>query len=135
MVRILTNYKGEKRCELTHEPSGSKINTDAPKDNNGLGQTFSPTDLVAGATTSCMLTVLGISAEKDGIDITGSHATVDKEMGTNPRRIVKLAITMHLPKKLTEHERNKLEIMAKACPVKKSLHPEIEVPVEYIYDV
>lgn len=135
MVRIDIDYQGEKHCELTHGPSGSRIGTDAPKDNNGKGELFSPTDLLAAATGSCMLTVMGIAAEKEGIDLKGSHATVEKEMGTNPRRVIKLTVRIHLPQKLTEQDRLRLEAIAMSCPVKQSLNTEIQVPVTFAYDV
>lgn len=135
MVRISTEYIGEKRCALVHEPSQSKIHTDAPKDNNGKGELFSPTDLVAAATASCMLTVVGIHAEKDGVDITGSWATVDKEMATSPRRIAKLTLNIHLPKTLTAEQRTKFEGLALECPVKRSLSAEMQIPVSFLYDI
>ncbi len=135
MVRISTRYTGEKRCELTHEPSKSVIRTDAPKDNNGKGELFSPTDLLAAATASCMLTIIGIHAEKDGLNVDGITASVDKEMGTNPRRVVKLHLSIHLPENLTAEQREKLETLALSCPVKKSLHPELDVPVNFSYDL
>jgi uncharacterized OsmC-like protein len=135
MVRISIDYTGEKHCELTHGPSGSKIGTDAPKDNNGKGELFSPTDLLAAATGSCMLTVMGIAAEKAGLDMNGARSTVDKEMGTTPRRVVKLTVEIHMPKKLSAQDRILLEEAAMGCPVKKSLHPEMQIPVTFVYDI
>jgi uncharacterized OsmC-like protein len=135
MVRIFTEYTGEKRCELTHGPSHSIVQTDAPKDNNGKGELFSPTDLLAAATVSCMLTVIGIHAEKDGLNIDGAKATVDKEMALNPRRVAKLHITLQLPKALTAEQRDKFEALALNCPVKQSLSKEMQTPVVFTYDL
>lgn len=135
MVRISTKYIGGKRCELVHEQSASVIRTDAPKDNNGKGELFSPTDLIAAATVSCMLTVLGINAEKDGLSIDGSTATVEKEMGIDPRRIVKLRINMQLPRSLTREQREKLEALALNCPAKQSLNKDIQVAVTFSYEL
>ncbi len=135
MVQISIRYGGQKHCDLTHGPSGSKIGTDAPKDNNGKGELFSPTDLVAAALGSCMLTVMGIAAEKEKLSLEGAYATVDKEMGTQPRRITSLISHLHLPKAWSLVDRQKMEAVALGCPVKQSLHPEMQIPVHFTYDV
>lgn len=135
MVKMTALYQGEKHCELTHGPSNSVIHTDAPKDNNGKGEAFSPTDLVGAAMGSCMLTVMSIVAERDGVDLKGSKVEVEKEMGTNPRRIIKLNVVLHLPKAVPSDYRQKIENTAMTCPVKQSVHPEMQVPVEFIYDI
>lgn len=135
MVKVTATYEGEKHCEIIHGPSQSKIGTDAPKDNNGKGELFSPTDLIAAATGSCMLTVMSILAEKDGVDIKGSYTTVEKEMLSNPRRIGKLTVNLYLSKSIPADYRQKLENSALACPVKKSLHPELELPVQFHYSL
>lgn len=135
MVKITATYEGEKHCELVHGPSNSRIGTDAPKDNNGKGELFSPTDLVAAATASCMLTVMAIAADKDGVELKGSKATVEKEMTTNPRRISKLTVHLYLPASIESEYRKKLETIADTCPVKMSLNKEMQVPVEFHYEL
>ena len=91
-------YQGDLRTTATHLDSGSEISTDAPKDNHGLGETFSPTDMVCSALASCILTIMAIAVEKNDVDIKGTKATVEKTMGTNPRRIVKIDIDLIFPK-------------------------------------
>lgn len=135
MVKVTAKYEGDKHCEIEHGPSKSKIATDAPKDNNGRGELFSPTDLVAAATGSCILTVMAIMAEKDGVDIKGSYTTVEKEMVLNPRRIGKLTINVFMPKHVEASYRQKLENTAHTCPVKKSLNPEMELPIQFHYSL
>jgi uncharacterized OsmC-like protein len=135
MVKITGIYEGEKHCELVHGPSSSKIGTDAPKDNNGKGELFSPTDLVAAALGSCMLTVMAIASEKEGVPLKGSHVTVEKEMTTGPRRIAKLTVQLHLPKAIDASYRSTLENIANTCPVKMSLSKKMEIPVQFHYTV
>ncbi len=135
MVQMTGIYTGHKNCELKHTPSGAVITTDAPKDNNGKGEAFSPTDLVSIATGSCMMTVIAIHAEKESISIEGAHMTVEKEMQTSPRKISRIAVNLHLPKNISTSFRKKLEEAALNCPVKRSLNPDIEVPVRFVYDV
>ncbi len=133
MVKVIAKYEGDKHCEIEHGPSQSTISTDAPKDNNGRGELFSPTDLVAAATASCILTVMAIVAEKDGVSLRGSYASVEKEMVLNPRRIGKLTINVFMPKNIESPYRKKLENTAATCPVKKSLHPDMELPMQFHY--
>jgi putative redox protein len=135
MVKVTATYEGEKHCEIIHDPSQSKIATDAPKDNNGKGELFSPTDLIAASTGSCILTTMAIMAEKDGVDIKGSYATVIKEMIANPRRIGKLTVNIYLPKNIDPAYRQKLENAGASCPVKKSLHPDLEMPLQFHYTI
>lgn len=135
MVKMTALYEGEKHCQLTHGPSGAHISTDAPKDNNGRGEAFSPTDLVGAALGSCMLTVMAITAEKDGVSLLNSRMSVEKEMHQTPRRIAKLTVTLHLPEDLPTEYRRKLENIAHNCPVKLSLHPEMQIPVQFHYDI
>jgi putative redox protein len=131
VVAIQLEYQGELHCKAVHGPSGTELNTDAPKDNQGRGESFSPTDLVATALGSCMLTVMGIMARTLQIDIAGTTATVEKEMtATAPRRIQRLGVRIHVPHSLSPENREKLERAAHTCPVHKSLHPDIETPVE-----
>jgi uncharacterized OsmC-like protein len=135
MVQMIARYQGEKHCEIDHSPSGAKVQTDAPKDNHGKGEQFSPTDLVGAATASCMLTVMAICAESDGYSLEASYAEVTKEMKANPRRISRLTIQVHLPKNLPDTYRPKLENIALNCPVKLSLNSEIDMPVVFSYDI
>lgn len=132
-VAISGKYVGNKRLELTHVPSGAQITTDAPKDNQGLGTTFSPTDLVASGLAACMLTTIAIVADRDGINIDDSSFHTEKHMSDNPRRIGKLPVVISLPAHLTEEQRAKLERVAMKCPVHHSLHPDIEVQVSFRY--
>jgi uncharacterized OsmC-like protein len=135
-VIITGAYLGNKKVKLTHEPSGASYVTDAPKDNQGEGSSFSPTDTVAGALGACMLTIIGIIADRDGIDISNSHFRVEKHMTTTlPRRIQYLPVAIHLPKHLSEEIREKYERASKTCPVHFSIHPEIQVEINFIYDV
>lgn len=133
MVRSVCVYQGQKHCELTHEPSQSKIETDAPKDNQGKGERFSPTDLVGAALSSCVLTTMAMVAERDGIALEGAKAEVTKDMNPSPRKIKSLALQITLPASLSAPHRRKLEETAKHCPVHKSLHPDIEVPMTFNY--
>ena len=134
MVKIDVNYEGELHCKATHGPSGTELFTDAPKDNQGRGESFSPTDLVATALGSCMLTVMGILARTLNINIDGSTARVEKEMSaTAPRRIQRLTVNIHVPHALSQEDREKFERAAHTCPVHKSLHPEIEVPLRFTW--
>ncbi|MGE5084678.1 MAG: OsmC family protein [Bacillota bacterium] len=135
MVKTTSFYQGEKHCDITHEPSSARIGTDAPKDNHGKGELFSPTDLVGAAMGSCMLTTMAIHCEKDGITLKGSWASVEKEMVANPRRIAKLHVVLHLPVSVPHEYRKKLEEFAKGCPVKESLHPDLQIPTVIHYDV
>lgn len=134
-VRVLGRFLGGKKVELKHEPSGAVMVTDAPKDNQGEGTSFSPTDLVASALGSCMMTIMAILAERGGFDLTGAHFFVDKSMNAAPRRIAALPIVFHLPKVLSSEQKLKLERAADLCPVKQSLLPDIAVTVQYYYDV
>ncbi len=134
MVKMKTIYTGGLHCELTHEPSNSQIETDAPKDNAGKGERFSPTDLVGAALASCILTTMAIVAERDGLRFAGARAEVVKEMVTQPtRRIGSLAVNVTLPESIPAQFRAKLERSAHSCPVHKSLHPDVQAPITFIY--
>lgn len=135
MSNIRCTYTGHKHCDLVHTPTNTQISTDAPKDNNGKGETFSPTDLVAGALISCMLTVMAINSEKDNISLFGAYGVVIKEMSPEPRKIAALPVELHLPKNITPEWRTRLEKIALECPVKRSLNPDIEVRIQFLYDV
>lgn len=134
MVAIQFEYQGDLHCRAIHGPSGSELNTDAPKDNQGRGEGFSPTDLVATALGSCMLTVMGIAARTLNIDIAGATATVEKEMtAAPPRRIERLTVRIRVPQSISAENRQKLERAAHTCPVHKSLHPDIQTPIEFTW--
>ena len=134
MVKISTVYEGDLHCRLTHGPSGKVVETDAPKDNQGKGESFSPTDLVASALGACLLTVMGIFAKRHEVDLKGASAEVIKEMVQDPeRRIGKLTVTVTMPKGIALPQRPLLEKAALTCPVFKSLNPAIEIPAKFIY--
>lgn len=134
MVKINVVYEGDLRCCLTHEQSGSVILTDAPKDNMGKGEAFSPTDLVASALASCMITVMGIAANKNNVDIKGTRVDVSKEMVALPvRRIAKIAVDVHMARGIPADKRSLLETAANTCPVHKSLHPDVQTPITFHY--
>ena len=126
-------YKGELRTKAEHLRSGKTIITDAPIDNQGKGEAFSPTDLVATALASCMLTIMGIVAERDGIKLKGTIAEVEKNMAENPRRIGEIKIKIKFSQKLNPDEREKLERAAKTCPVSGSLNENLKETFEFIY--
>ena len=134
MVKINIVYEGQLRCSLKHEPSGTVIRTDAPKDNMGKGEAFSPTDLVAAALGSCMLTIMGIAAARHNIDLKGTTVNVSKEMITGPiRRIGSIGVIFHMAPGIPQDKRALLEDAANTCPVHKSLHPDVPIPVQFIY--
>ena len=134
MVSIQVEYEGELHCKAVHGPSGTAMTTDAPKDNQGRGESFSPTDLVATALGSCMLTVMGIMARTLDVDLTGATATVEKEMSSAPpRKIGQLKVRIHVPKDVSADNRLKLERAAHTCPVHKSLHPDVQMPIEFTW--
>lgn len=134
MVNIQIEYQGELHCKATHGPSGAELSTDAPKDNQGRGESFSPTDLVATALGSCMLTIMGIAARTQNIDISGATASVEKQMtAAPPRRIERLTVRIHVPHSPSPVDREKLERAALTCPVAKSVHPDIQVPIEFTW--
>ena len=132
MVSIDVAYEGGLRCRATHGPSGEELLTDAPVDNHGRGESFSPTDLVATALGTCMLTLMGIAAERHDLDIRGATASVEKRMVTEPRRrIGALEVVLRVPGELSEKERRMLERAALTCPVHASLHPDVDLPVRF----
>lgn len=131
MVEMSGVYQGEKHCELTHGPSGSQIHTDAPKDNAGRGEAFSPTDLLGAALGSCILTTMAIVAERDGKEFKNANFTVTKEMANNPRKIQRLTVHLNLPASTEPEYRKKLEQIAITCPVHRSLHPDVEMPISF----
>lgn len=134
MVKIEIEYEGDLHTRLTHGPSGAIITTDAPKDNMGKGEAFSPTDMMAGSLGACMLTLMGIVAKRRNIELKSTKVEVTKEMIQEPvRRIGKLTVIFNLPAGIDKKERAILERAALTCPVHQSLHPSIEIPVEFHY--
>lgn len=133
-VSISVNYEGSLRCRATHGPSQNQVITDAPVDNHGKGESFSPTDLVATALATCMATVIGIKAQQKGYDIAGMKVSVEKHMSADsPRRIVRLPITIEIPLPEDHPDRKLLEATALGCPVHHSVHPDIDKPVTFIW--
>jgi uncharacterized OsmC-like protein len=135
-VEIEVVYEGGLRCAATHGPSRQTLTTDAPVDNGGKGSAFSPTDLVATALGTCMATIMGLVAQRNQLNLDGLRIQVIKEMVADPvRRIGSLKTRLVLPRgsSLSDAGRAKLEAAAKACPVKQSLHPDIRLPVEFVY--
>ena len=133
MSRANIVYQNNLRTETEHIASGEKIITDAPVDNNGKGEAFSPTDLVATALGSCMITIMAISANKYDIDMSGTNASVKKIMGSDPRRISEISIDINMNKNIEEKDRKRLERSALTCPVHKSLHPDLEKKIRFNY--
>jgi serine/threonine protein kinase/uncharacterized OsmC-like protein len=132
MVEIKLNYEGNLHCSVVHLPSGNQISTDAPLDNNGLGQAFSPTDLVAAALASCIATVIGIVARRKDIAVEGMTVVARKFMSADqPRRIVRLELDVSLPLPHSHPDRQLLESAARGCPVHQSIHPDIQVEMNW----
>ena len=134
MSTAKVTYLGSLRTECEHLKSGNKYITDAPTDNNGKGEAFSPTDTVATGLANCMLTVMGIKAQGIGVDISGATATVTKTMAAEPRRISKIEVTLNLPKAIGGKSRTILENTGRACPVLYSLHPDIEKVIVFNWE-
>ncbi len=135
MVKITIDYAGELRCNATHGPSGQSLSTDAPLDNKGKGETFSPTDLVATALGNCMATIMGIVAQRKQLDLTGLHLTVEKIMSEDmPRRIAKLPIIIEVPIAEDSKYKDLMINAALSCPVHQSLNPTIEIPITWVWN-
>jgi putative redox protein len=131
MVRIRMRYEGGLRVRAVHDPSGTVLVSDAPVDNHGKGESFSPTDLVATALGTCILTLMGIAAERRGIPLEGAEVVVTKKMVSNPRRIGALETEVRIPGSFGPRDRRILEKAAAACPVERSLHPDVEIPIRF----
>ena len=131
-----TQYLGNLRTEIEHIQSGNKITTDAPLDNNGKGEFFSPTDMFASSLGSCMLTIIGIAANTHGFSIDGTTLEIEKIMAANPRRVAEIKIDVHFPKgaNYTDKQKRIIEAAAKTCPVANSLSPEVIKNITYIYE-
>ena len=132
MVKIKVEYEGQLRCSAEHMPSGNKLTTDAPVDNQGRGESFSPTDMVATALGTCMATIMGIAASQRKIDLKGLRLIVQKGMSADlPRRIARLDVEIHVPVAECHPDRKVLENAALTCPVHYSIHPDIEVNIDW----
>ncbi|MDA8017013.1 MAG: OsmC family protein [Thermoanaerobaculia bacterium] len=132
-VNMSGEYVGGLNVQLRHGPSGREITTAAPVDNHGDGSSFSPTDLAASSLAACILTVMGIVAERDGVDLRGARFELEKHMRADPRRIDRIPMKIYMPAGLTASQRKKLERTAHACPVHKSLREEIDKDIEFVY--
>lgn len=131
MATTHTTYIGELRTEMTHIQSGDTVITDAPVDNKGKGEAFSPTDLVASALASCMLTIMGIAAREHQFNIDGTKAEITKIMASDPRRISEVHIVLTFPDfRYTDKQKKILERISKTCPVALSLHPDLKQDVQ-----
>ena len=134
MVEVKISYEGDLHCSATHTPSGKGLTTDAPVDNNGRGESFSPTDLVATALGSCMATVIGIVARRKNVAVEGMAITVRKFMSDDaPRRISRLELDVTMPLSADHPDRPLLESAARGCPVHHSLHPDIKVVINWAW--
>lgn len=126
MATIETKYLGTLRTEMTHVKSGTIVLTDAPVDNKGKGEVFSPTDLVAAALGSCMLSIMGIAANEHKFSIDGATASITKIMASDPRRIAEIIIDLDFPGSFTDKQKKIIKIISETCPVALSLHPDLK---------
>lgn len=127
MATVKAKYLGNLRVECTHLQSGTKIITDAPVDNHGKGEAFSPTDLCSTSVAACAMTIMGIYAQEKGLDITGTEIEITKTMSANPRRIASIDVIFHMPaREFSDKDKAVLERVAHTCPVHLSLHPEVK---------
>ncbi|MHC4261857.1 MAG: OsmC family protein [Planctomycetota bacterium] len=131
MVSILLRYEGDLRCSAVHGPSSTRLHTDAPVDNQGRGESFSPTDLLATSLGTCVLTIMGIRARDLGVDLVGARVQVEKHMAADPhRRIARIDVRLDLPE-VPDAARGELERAGLGCPVKHSIDPRIEVEIDF----
>ncbi len=132
MVEIDLRYEGDLHTSAVHGPSGAMLQTDAPKDNMGKGEAFSPTDLLATSLGACMLTIMGILAKREQISLEGTTVKVTKEMTpTPPRRVARLTVTFSVPVPVTDIQKQKLINAAHTCPVHRSLHPDVQIVTDF----
>jgi len=132
MKTAVIHYDGELRTTATHLRSGKRVITDAPPDNNGKGEAFSPTDLLSASLGCCMLTVMGIVAERHQLDMKGTRAEITKIMAANPRRVAEIVVELHFPpNNFSGKDRQLLENTARTCPVAMSLHPDLKQTVSF----
>ncbi len=134
MVPISIVYQGHLRCEATHDSSGVQFITDAPKDNHGRGESFSPTDLVATALGTCIITTMGIRARNDNVNFDGTTIAIEKHMSaTPPRRIAKIVAHLAMCSGIPKEYRSTIEQIGHACPVARSLHPDVALEIDFRY--
>lgn len=134
METIHTTYTGQLRTQARHNQSGNEIMTDAPLDNKGKGEAFSPTDLLAASLGSCMMTIMGISAHEHGFNIDGTKARITKIMASSPRRVAEIKIEFDFPKNnYSDKEKKFIEMAAKTCPSSLSLHPDLIQNINFNY--
>ncbi|WKZ59204.1 MAG: OsmC family protein [Cyclobacteriaceae bacterium] len=132
MTTLTSVYKGDLRTESVHTRSGSVVITDAPVDNNGKGEAFSPTDLVCTALSTCMLTTMAIWAEREGIDLKGMHVEVIKIMASNPRKIAEIQVKLRKPNLVASPtQKDRLKEIAHTCPVALSLHDSVKQTIQF----
>lgn len=132
MSDTVVAYEGNLRCRAKHDESGAILITDAPKDNQGLGEGFSPSDLLSVSLGGCILSIMGITAQSMDVDIAGATATVSKEMANAPRRIAQMAVIVRVPGRFDDKQRRKLEAAAHACPVHNALGIKAPITIEWI---
>ncbi|MBP6868418.1 MAG: OsmC family protein [Bacteroidales bacterium] len=135
MTKIKATYLGDLHVEAIHLQSGSKIETDAPVDNQGKGELFSPTDMFATSLAACMMTIMGISARSYGFAMEGAYAEVEKIMASSPRRVGEIIIDLYFPdgKSYGDREKRIIEAAAATCPVANSVHPDLKKTVRFHY--
>lgn len=133
-VEISGEYTGGLKMRLRHGPSGAELPTAAPKDNQGDGSSYSPTDLLAASLGACMVTTMAIVAQREGIDFAGASFVLEKHMRSDPRRVDAIPVKIRMPQGLTGEQRKKLENAARTCPVERSLNPEIRREIEFVYE-
>ena len=120
-------------CAVTHGPSGARLETQPPRDNGGTGACFSPTDLVGVALATCALTTMALAAKREGLTFGDARASIEKRMTQAPRRIGELVVVIEMPREILAEHRARLEEVARGCPVMRSLHPDVQVPLEFRY--
>ncbi len=133
-VQMTVQTQPQFKATLTHGPSGSVLTTEAPKDNGGTGMSFSPTDLVGAALASCALTTMALAAKRENVPFGAASARVEKRMVSDPRRIGELVLEIDMPRELPKAQRAHYEEIARGCPVAKSLHPDLRVPLLFKYE-
>jgi putative redox protein len=134
MVAQSFRYLGELRCEATHSPSKVTLITDAPTDNHGRGESFSPTDLLVTALATCKVTTMAIAVEQEGIRLAGTKVYAEKHMSTDPpRRIARIVMRIDFPAGIADGQRTRLENIARGCPVARSIHPDIKLDLTFTY--
>ena len=134
MATIETIYLGGLRTEITHMQSGNKVITDAPTDNNGKGEYISPTDMVAAALGSCIVTIMEMAAARNNIDLKGTRIVIDKVMAVEPRRIAEIRVDFYFPGDYSDKVKTILQRAAETCPVAKSLHPDLRQIIHFHYN-